>query len=192
MNQNRPSRKSVVSESFARGCGTLESEGFVVVQGGAATPTSRGFGRLKARRRRAARLFTQGGLRQSEIARALGVSRTSVQRWYRAWRQAGTPALLKAGPLGRKPRLTKTDLQLLKRALAKSAREYGFPTETWTLPRVATVIRRVAGVSYHPGHVWRIRQKLTPSALRMQRYGQKGGQGGVRDAASEVAVVLAD
>jgi uncharacterized protein YjbI with pentapeptide repeats len=35
-------------------------------------------------------------------------------------------------------------------------------------------------------------QQLTLSALRMQRYGQKGGQRGVRDAASEVAVVPAD
>src|SRR2546429_9809064 len=26
----------------------------------------------------------------------------------------------------------------------------------WTLPRVATVIERLTGVHYHPGHVWKI------------------------------------
>jgi hypothetical protein len=28
------------------------------------------------------------------------------------------------------------------------------PTDLWTLPRVATVIDRVTGVQFHPGHVW--------------------------------------
>ena len=36
------------------------------------------------------------------------------------------------------------------------ARAHGFTTDLWTLPRVATVIERLTGVHYHPGHVWKI------------------------------------
>jgi hypothetical protein len=41
-------------------------------------------------------------------------------------------------------------------ALLKGARHHGFNAEMWTLPRVATVVERVTGVKYHPGHVWKI------------------------------------
>ena len=39
-------------------------------------------------------------------------------------------------------------------ALAAGAEANGYPNDLWTLPRVAEVIRRVTGVTYHPGHVW--------------------------------------
>ena len=37
---------------------------------------------------------------------------------------------------------------------SKGPRRTGFSTDLWTLPRVATVIDRVTGVQFHPGHVW--------------------------------------
>jgi transposase len=42
----------------------------------------------------------------------------------------------------------------VERALLAGAEAHGFDTDLWTLPRVATVIERLTGVSYHPGHVW--------------------------------------
>jgi transposase len=30
----------------------------------------------------------------------------------------------------------------------------------WTLPRVATLISKVSGVDYNPGHVWRVLRKM--------------------------------
>ena len=33
---------------------------------------------------------------------------------------------------------------------------HGFRADLWTLPRVATVIERLTGVRYHPGHVWKV------------------------------------
>jgi hypothetical protein len=30
---------------------------------------------------------------------------------------------------------------------------HGFDTDHWTLARIATVIQRLTGIGYHPGHV---------------------------------------
>ena len=64
---------------------------------------------------------------------------------------------LKAAPhAGRKPRVNARHLQRVQAALLKGARAHGFGADLWTLPRVTTVIERIAGVRYHPGHVWKI------------------------------------
>src|ERR1035441_3234776 len=47
-------------------------------------------------------------------------------------------------------------MRIFERALRKGARYHGFSADLWTLPRVATVVERVTGVRFHPGHVWRI------------------------------------
>ncbi len=61
-----------------------------------------------------------------------------------------------AGPgrWGRPSRLSDPDWRRVERALLAGAVAQGFDTELWTLPRVAAVIWRLTGVSYHPGHVW--------------------------------------
>ena len=108
------------------------------------------------RRQQAARLFAAATETQAAIARRLGVSRQSVLRWYRAWRKGGRPALRAAGRAGRKPRLTPEELCRIEVALREGPRAHGFRTQLWTLPRVARLIQRLTGVSYHPGHVWRL------------------------------------
>jgi len=40
--------------------------------------------------------------------------------------------------------------------LRQGARQHGYSTELWALPRVAEVIVEHFGVVYHPGHVWRV------------------------------------
>lgn len=45
---------------------------------------------------------------------------------------------------------------MVDEALRQGAHAHGFSTDLWTLPRVATLIERVTGVRYHPGHVWKI------------------------------------
>lgn len=129
----------------------------------------RDFEGLEARRRRAARLFAAGRLRQAEIARQLGVTRTSVHRWYAAWRKEGAAGLRAAGRAGRKPRLEKSDLRLLDQTLRQGALAAGFATDLWTLPRVGKVIKQITGVDYHPGHVWRILRGLNWSRQRPAR-----------------------
>ncbi len=125
----------------------------------------RDFHALELRRRRAARLFAAGEIMAS-VARALRVSRQSVSRWYQAWRRGGRTALRGAGRAGRKPKLTPAQLARVEHALREGARAHGFATDLWTLPRVATVIERLTGVTYHPGHVWRILRALDWSLQR--------------------------
>src|SRR5438093_1138411 len=70
-------------------------------------------------------------------------------------RLVGTATLGLAEPtrLGRPPRLSDSDWRRVERALLAGAQAHGFDTDLWTLPRVAEVIWRTCGVSYHPGHV---------------------------------------
>lgn len=110
---------------------------------------------LEKRRRRAARLFKRKE-KQAEVARLLEVSRQSVSRWYRQWRDGGTSRLKAAARAGRKPRLDSAQVEAVMQALLKGPLAHGFSTNLWTLKRIATVIERVTGVRYHAGHVWKI------------------------------------
>jgi transposase len=113
----------------------------------------RDFAGLQQRRRTAARLFRAGRLSQAEIARELHRSRQSVSRWYEAWRRDEPGWIRGAERAGRRPRLDKAQLKQVDEALRHGAQGHGFATDLWTLPRVATVIARITGVHYHPGHV---------------------------------------
>jgi transposase len=116
----------------------------------------RDFTALEHRRKQAARLFAKGETVLASVARQLKVTRQSAFRWYQQWRSGGSGALKAAGRAGRKPRLNANQLRKVETALMKGARYHGFAADLWTLPRVATVVERVTGVKYHPGHVWKI------------------------------------
>lgn len=111
---------------------------------------------LERRRKQAARLFAKSTHSQASIARELKVSRMSVSRWYRQWKKSGKEALKAAPRAGRKPVVNARQLQRVQTALGQGARAHGFSADLWTLPRVATVIERITGVRYHPGHIWKI------------------------------------
>jgi len=116
---------------------------------------ARDFAGLEQRRKQAARLFAKGET-QASVARQLHVSRQSVSRWHRQWESAGREGLRGAGRAGRKPRLNVTQLQQVDTALRQGAQRHGFRADLWTLPRVAIVIERITGETFHPGHVWKI------------------------------------
>jgi transposase len=119
-------------------------------------PPRRDFLGLERRRKHAARLFAAGKLILASVARELKVSRQSVTRWYREWQRGGSAALQGAGRAGRKPKLEAPQLRQVDKALRQGARAHGFDTDLWTLPRVASVVERLTGVRYHPGHIWKI------------------------------------
>jgi transposase len=108
---------------------------------------------MEERRMRAADLFEQGII-PAEVARRVGVTHQIVSEWRKAWWRAGRDGLRGAGRSGRKPKLNDEQRAQVEVALAKGAEANGFVTDLWTVPRVAEVIERVTGVSYHPGHVW--------------------------------------
>jgi transposase len=128
----------------------------------------RDFEGMEARRKRAARLFAKG-VSQADVARELEVSRQSVSRWHVSWTEGGSGALKGAGRAGRKPRLDRTDLAKVERVLRRGPRSSGYATEIWTLPRITEVIAELTGVSYHPGHVWRLMGQLGWSPQRPAR-----------------------
>ena len=129
----------------------------------------RDFDELARRRRLAARLFAKGESVLASIARQLKASRQSVCRWYRQWKRGGTEALKGAGRAGRKPSLSQQQLRKVERALRKGARHHGFSADLWTLPRVATVIERVTGVKFHPGHVWKVLGRINWTVQKPER-----------------------
>jgi len=132
------------------------------------SPTSRSAVRirqLQERRDRAAALFEQG-LSQSEVARRMGVTTATACRWQHAWKKKGSAGLRLLGRLGRRPELTDTQREKLSAAMLEGALARGFSTDLWTLPRIAELIDRMFAVRYHPGHVWRVMQRLGWSLQR--------------------------
>jgi len=124
---------------------------------------------MEERRMRAAEMFEQGVM-PAEIARQVGVSHQIVSDWRAAWRPSGRDGLRAAGRAGRLPKLSHDQLALVEVELAKGAEANGYANDLWTLKRVAEVILRVTGVSYHPAHVWYIlRQGLKWSWQRPAR-----------------------
>jgi len=111
----------------------------------------RDFDLLEKRRFQAIRLFEQGR-NQSEIARQVKVVRQTVARWVQQYRAQGSGALRKAGRAGRKPRLSETQRQQLKKLLLAGPEQLGYETPLWTCPRVAHLIEQQFGVRYHEGH----------------------------------------
>lgn len=81
------------------------------------------------------------GASNGEIAKELRVSVRSVQRWRRAWHEAGSEGLRSAGPVSW-PKLSDTLFGVLEAELAKGAVAHGWPDQTWTLARIKTVIGR--------------------------------------------------
>src|SRR4030095_10785333 len=106
-------------------------------------------------RLQAGELFA-AGRSQAEVAHQLGVARQNVSRWHASSRAGGLDALRSAGPTGSAPRLSGPQLAAIDQALREGARANGFDTDHWTLPRIPTVIQRLTGVAYHPGHVWKL------------------------------------
>ena len=125
----------------------------------------RDFDALEARRLRTASLLKQGES-QAEVARTLGVHRQTVHRWAKRVEREGRAALKKAGRAGRKPRLGAAQLRSIAQELKRGPEVLGYETSLWTAPRVADLIERQCGVSYHPGHVWKILRQLGWSCQR--------------------------
>jgi transposase len=98
----------------------------------------------------------QAGWSGRDIAAALAVSQAAVSGWVKRGRTNGVEALRRHPAPGPTPKLTAVPRAQLPAILAKGAEAYAFIGDVWTTKRVAVVIRRVLGVSYHPAHVSRL------------------------------------
>lgn len=113
----------------------------------------------EGRRLRAFELKEQGW-KQTDIADALGVTDGAVSQWMKRARDEGVEGLKHKPPPGATPRLSDQERARLSELLEQGAEAHGFRGEAWTCERVARVIKRQFGVSYHPAHVSRLVRAL--------------------------------
>ena len=102
----------------------------------------------------------EAGWSGRRIAEALGVTPGAVSQWLSRGREGGREALRTKPRLGKQPRLTAEQRAQIPDLLTRGAEAHGFIGDLWTTGRVATVIRRVFGVSYHPAHVSRLLRRI--------------------------------
>jgi transposase len=123
---------------------------------------------LERRRRRAVELM-QRGESPTVIARILGVCRTSLYRWLGMAKDS--PEALAARPHpGPTRRLSDEQLRELEGLLLQGARAHGWHNDLWSAQRVAEVIRRRFGITYHVEHVRKIlRRRLSWSSQKPQK-----------------------
>src|SRR5215210_9085389 len=122
----------------------------------------------EGRRLRAFELKEQGW-KQKQIAEALGVTEGAVSQWMKRAREKGVEGLRHKPPPGAPPRLSEGERARLPELVAQGAEAHGFRGDVWTCERVAIVIRREFGVSYHPAHVSRLLKKLRLSLQKPER-----------------------
>jgi len=114
------------------------------------------------------------GWSQQRIAEALGVSKGAVSQWMKRARDGGGVEALKRRPApGARPRLSEEQRMKLPELLVRGVEAHGFRGEVWTCERVAIVIRREFGVSYHPAHVSRVVRAL---GLSLQKPARRANQ----------------
>jgi transposase len=119
-------------------------------------------------RRRQAVVAVEQGESPETVARVLGINRASVYRWLR---QANEPDGLAAKPHpGPAPRLSLDNHARLETMLHLGPQAHGWSNRLWTCARVAELIRRNFGVSFHHDHVGRfLRARLNWSPQKPRR-----------------------
>ncbi len=75
------------------------------------------------------------GMRQAQVARAVGVSRKAVSLWSKQLTASGGLCGLEGQPLGRPGSLSRQQRTELLRLLMNGALAQGFDTELWTVRR---------------------------------------------------------
>jgi len=111
------------------------------------------------RRLRAIELFEVGWL-PIRIAEVLGVTRGAVSIWLKCYREQGIEALRYKKVARKSSRLSKEQKEELIIMLAHSPEHYGYVGQVWTQARVAALIQKKFGVSYHFNHVGKILKEL--------------------------------
>jgi transposase len=134
---------------------------------------------LEARRRRAADLLADGKT-LAEVARTVKASPSSVHRWKQAMVQGGTAALAARPHPGAKPKLMASQKRRLVTMLLRGPRAAGYRTELWTCARVAEVVQRRFGVTYHPDHLGRMLHALGFSPQKPESRARERDEAAIR------------
>lgn len=134
---------------------------------------------LERRRFKAIALLKEG-FTPVEVARQLGVDRRSVRRWNAAYRKAGKEGLAAKPASGRPSKLSIEQRKRLRGYLLQGAKAFGHPTDLWTCPRVARLIREQFGVRYHVDHIGRLLRLLGLTPQKPERRARERDERGIR------------
>ena len=115
------------------------------------------------RRRLGFRLLRRG-VPKATVARQLGVTYLTVLHWAKRRQEHGPNSWRDLPHRGADPKLTAAQKKRLVALLTHGAKARGYPTDLWTLKRVAEVIRKEFGVEYTLSGVWRVLRALGFSA----------------------------
>lgn len=107
--------------------------------------------------------LAQQGWKQKKIAEALGVTEGAVSQWMKIGREQGEEGLRGQIAAGPQARLTGEQVEQLSALLEQGAEAHGFVGAVWTTQRVAGLIKRQFGVSYHPAHMSRLLKQINHS-----------------------------
>lgn len=122
------------------------------------------------RRRRLAVARVLEGYSQQEVADFLGVSKSSVSQWMKAYRAGGFEALAAKPHPGRPPTLSPDQERQVLSWFQRSPTEFGFPNELWTARRAAQLIRRTFHKTFNSRYLsaWLAQRRITPQKPRRQ------------------------
>jgi transposase len=109
---------------------------------------------LERRRMRAADLLLSG-VSQAEVARRLGISRTTVHEWNKRLRSTGRPGL-RSGIRGRPAGLDARQRARLARLLRLKRQNAGAGRLPWTLAEIVELVEAEFGHRYSRSQVSRI------------------------------------
>jgi transposase len=123
---------------------------------------------LAGRRERVLGLLRRGQ-RPSEVAKQVGATRQTVNRWRRESRSSKRKSKSQHRRAGRPSRLSAAAQWRLTTALKRGAYANGYAEDYWTLDRVAHLIWEMFGIRYRVSGVWYVLQRLGWSCQKPQR-----------------------
>lgn len=138
-------------------------------------PQKRTRPQLEERRMEADRRFQQEGHIQDEIARDLGVSKSTVSLWKKRWKAQGEAGLKATKGGGPPPRTF--DVERFEEDLAKGAKHYSYPTEGWSTRRIAEMLYLTQDVRFHSQHMRRILHQLGYSRQKVATQSRERNEG---------------
>ncbi|MCZ7583796.1 MAG: IS630 family transposase [Deltaproteobacteria bacterium] len=115
---------------------------------------------LSDRRRKSAGPFSTKGNNLHETARLVRCDPSSVLRWRDQRAVEGESVFEVKRASGRPRKLTEKQRSRLTTMLLKGAMKHGYPTDLWTTQRIADLIEKRFGVSYHRDHIGRLMASL--------------------------------
>ena len=143
-------------------------------------PRPKGSPDLLADRRRRALALLKSGLSLNEVGRRIQCVASSVMRWRDAWRRRGDAAFQVHSSPGRPSKLTPAQQRRLVRLLLQGPLARGYHTNLWTTARIAELILREFGVSYHRDHVGRLMHNLNWSHQKPEKRAVEGDEEALR------------